>query len=521
MMGTETPKLAPGLREQIERMEKEALEYEPPQEGSKEERGQHRSEGTDEAKAKQADRLVTLADDAELFHNPEGKPFASFSVGEHREVQPLRGRLFRSLLAKRFYENERKAPGGQAMADALAVLEGKALHDGSEEPVFVRLAGEGDRIYLDLGTPDWQVVEIGPAGWDLIPSSPVRFWRPSGLQSLPAPNPHGSIEDLRAFLNVADEDGWRLLIAWLLAALRPTGPYPLLILHGEQGSAKSTTARLLKLLVDPSAAPLRSEPRKPHDLMIAATRSWILAFDNLSRLGSEASDALCRLSTGGGFATRMLYTSDEEITFDAMRPVILNSIEEVAKRADLLDRALIVNLPRIAPEDRRTERAFWTEFEKARPRILGALLHAVSHGLRELPGTHLPRPPRLADFATWVSATEGALGWGSGKFLGSYDKARYSAGEVALDCAVGEGILNFLDGNKFEGTATELREEIEKRAGDSFARRKDWPTTPHGLSGAVKRLAPHLREKGYLVEFDRTGNRRIIVLTRPDGWEAS
>ena len=228
----------------------------------------------------------------------------------------------------------------------------------------------------------------------------------------------GSVNDLRHFVNVTDEE-WPLLLGWLLAAMRPRGPYPVLCLHGEQGSAKSTTARaVLRALVDPGRAPLRSEPKEPRDLMIAASNGAVLAFDNLSHVPAWLSDALCRLSTGGGFATHELYTDNEEVIFDAMRPVILTGIEELATRSDLLDRAVLLTLPTI-PEDRRRPEA----------RVLGGvrccragdsrpLLTAVSEAMRRLPAVKVSRLPRMADFALWATAGERALGLADGTFVG-------------------------------------------------------------------------------------------------------
>src|ERR1019366_2341618 len=119
---------------------------------------------------------------------------------------------------------------------------------------------------------------------------------------------------------------WVLFVSWLVAAFRPKGPYPVLALFGEQGSAKSTTARVLRALVDPFHAPIRELPQTTRDLMISASRSHMLAFDNISHLDSRLSDALCRLATGGGMAIRTLYKDDEETIFDAQRPVLLNGI---------------------------------------------------------------------------------------------------------------------------------------------------------------------------------------------------
>ena len=198
------------------------------------------------------------------------------------------------------------------------------------------------------------------------------------MAALPEPVRGGSVSELRAFVNVADDGDWHLLLGWLVGALRPAGPYPVLGLHGEQGSAKTTTARVLGELVDPSTVPVRAAPRDERDLMIAATNRWLVNLDNLSRIPPWLSDAICRLATGGGFTTRELYTDEDEVLFDAMRPVIINGIEELATRSDLLDRAILLTLPTIEPDRRRPEKEYWDAFDRARPRILGALLDALA-----------------------------------------------------------------------------------------------------------------------------------------------
>src|SRR5262249_38959765 len=142
------------------------------------------------------------------------------------------------------------------------------------------------------------------------------FRRSRGMLPLPTPEPGGEIDLLRDFLNL-DDKAWWMVIFWLVATLRPRGPYPVLALFAEQGAGKSTTGRLLRELVDPNAAPLRAEPKDGRDLMIAANNSWLLAYDNLSHVSPWLSDAMCRLSTGGGFATRELYTDQDEIIFDS------------------------------------------------------------------------------------------------------------------------------------------------------------------------------------------------------------
>jgi hypothetical protein len=304
---------------------------------------------------------------------------------------------------------------------------------------------------------------------------------------------------LRGFINL--EPGGadlRLVVAWLLQALRPTGPYPVLILQGEQGSAKSTAEKLLRSLVDPSTAPLRTGPRNERDLIIAATNSWCLALDNISLIPPWCSDALCRLSTGGGFSARELYSDSEEVLFEATRPVILNGITDVATRPDLLDRALLVNLPRIPAEERRSEAELRRAFEEARPRILGGLFDAVSGALGAVEGVRLEGLPRMADFAVWATAAEPALGWEPGAFQEAYSGNRAQAAEGALDAdPVAAALQEFMATREsWSGTAAELWDKLGDQAGENARRSKAWPGAPNALSGRIKRLAPALRDAG-------------------------
>jgi len=249
---------------------------------------------------------------------------------------------------------------------------------------------------------------------------------------LPVPQQGGSIEALASFLNLASRDDFVLVVAWLSAALRPGGPYPLLALSGEQGSAKTVLSKVLKALIDPNAAPVRSLSREERELMIAANNGYLLAFDNLSGLPVWLSDALCRLASGGSFAVRQLYTDDEEVLFEAARPILLNGIEDVISRPDLGDRAIFLSLAPIGEAQRRPENELWRDFEIARPCILGALLDAMVHGLRTLGRVRLDRLPRMADFALWTAACETAL-WPTGTFARAYAANRRAAIEDIID----------------------------------------------------------------------------------------
>lgn len=463
--------------------------------------------------------LVKLFEEtgAELFHTSMDLAFARIPHQGHHEVLSITSKEFRRWFKRLLYTKDGRIARRQAVHEALDVLEAKAFYEGPECAVHVRVAENQGHIYIDLANPDWQVVEINSSGWQIIGNAPVRFRRHKGMRALPVPITGGKIDELLRFVNVSDGRDWYLLIAWLLQALRPHGPYPVLCLHGQQGSAKSTLARLLRSLIDPNHALLRSEPRDQRDLIIAATNSWCICLDNLSALPQWLSDALCRLSTGGGLSTRQLYSDSEETIFDVTRPCLLNGIEDLATRGDLLERAILLNLPPIPENKRCTEESLWKAFESAKPRILGALFSAVSDALRVLPSIRLPFLPRMADFCKWAVAGEVALGWKTGSFLNAYGENRSQANQVALDASL---LVPFVrrfaeERRDWTGTASQLDSELKALAGEAV-NSKDWPGSPRVLSGQLRRLAPNLRTLGVCIDFDRDEgkNRTRLILIR-------
>lgn len=436
---------------------------------------------------------------AELFCDPRGNAYARVLVGGHCEVWPVRGKAFKRWLAGQYYRAHGKAPNAEALNAALLTLEAAAQFESAPRPVYLRVAPDGaGGVFIDLGDPNWRAIHVTANGWRLVEDPPVCFRRSPGMQALPVPEPGGSIDELRALINVPDDGDWALVKAWLVAALFPRGPYPVLAIRGEQGSAKSTLARMLRALVDPATPELRSDPRDLRDLAIAAEHCWLLALDNVSRIQGWLSDALCRLSTGGGWATRELWTDLDETLFEATRPVILNGITEYITRGDLLDRTIQLSLPPIPEDKRRPEAEVWDAFEAARPRLLGALLDRLVGALRERTNVKLNQLPRMADFALFAVAAERGQGEPP-TFLAAYTGARAEADEQELEASpLGATLLDWLGSTKlpWEGTATNLLQELAERGGERATRQ-----TARGLRSELNRLGPALRRRGWSISF--------------------
>jgi len=258
---------------------------------------------------------------------------------------------------------------------------------------------------------------------------------------------------------------------------------------------------------------LRALPREDRDLFIAASNGHVLAFDNVSGLPAWISDTLCRLATGGGFAVRQLYTDQDEVLFDAARPVILNGIEDIVTRPDLADRAVFLTLEPIPEERRRPEAELWAAFEAERGRIFDVLLDAVVEGLKRLPDTHLPKLPRMADFALWASACETAI-WPAGTFWSAYCGNRDEAVEGVIDADPVAAAVRavMLERTEWTGTASDLLGALGEAAGERIAKSKTWPDSPRALSGRLRRAATFLRKIGIEVLFEREGRARTRII---------
>jgi hypothetical protein len=475
----------------------------------------------------QVDVLLRLASPAELFRDDCDKSYATVPLENGKESLTLEGSSFREWLFGAFYQETNRPPGKESLDQVISTLIAESRRRSLVNKVWVRVAGisASGPVYLDLVNKPRQVVEVTAAGWHLIDSTdvPVRFVRFKAMNSLPVPVAGGSIEELRPFVNVGhDEESerrWRLLVGTLGMFLNPNGPYPLLAICGEQGSAKSTMAKVVRFLVDPNAIPLRSLPRNEHELMISATHAHCLAFDNLSSLSPVMSDAFCRIATEGGFSVRSHYENEEETLFKAMKPIVLNGIEDLATRSDLLSRAVILHLPSIEDGGRMEEREFWSKLEAARPRILGALLDGLAGAIRVHSSVRLSRLPRMADFARWAEAFGQAVGWPAGTFLEAYAGNRVEASELAVEsCPVAATVRALMsDRVEWEGTVSELLYTLGAKAGESVTRGRSWPARPNVLSGKLRRAAPGLRQLGITIDKKRTNRAVVLVIKGQPG----
>jgi putative DNA primase/helicase len=234
----------------------------------------------------------------------------------------------------------------------------------------------------------------------------------------------------------------------------------------------------------------------------------------VSQINWKTSDTLCRLSTGGcdphyrGPGSRPCASHT--------RPIVLNSIVNCVARPDLADRALFVALAPIKDKARKKEQELQAKFEKAWPRILGALLDGVAAGLDNIGCNRVENIGRMVDMHQFVSGCEKAY-WKEGTFGSAYRESRERVAAALTEAnPVATGVIQLIEEQgSFSGTATDLLRLLNAQGRDIHTRVK-LPGGPAVLSGELTRVEPLLEAQGILVDHGRGGQQgaRLIFISR-------
>jgi hypothetical protein len=441
--------------------------------------------------------IELIINDCELVHDQQKAPFAIVNKAGARQVFSIGSKNFSDWVASRYYASKKSALSDASLKTVLSTLSGKAVYDGKPVAIHTRIAKTEDGYWLDLCNERWEAVLINKEGWRVESggNTPL-FCRSNSMMAIPNPIKGGSLDPLWDLVNIPLE--YRLIvIAWLLECLREDTPHVVMELVGEQGSAKSTTQRLLKMLIDPNVANLRAAPRKVDDVWIGGLNSHLISLENISHLEQGYQDALCVLSTGGAFTTRTLYTNKEEVILNLRKPIILNGITGSITAHDLLDRSLHIELPHVTK--RLQSSNVDADFELQYANIVGALLDQFTDALKALDSITISEEdkPRMVDFAYLAEAVFQANGYESGTFTHRYQTMRKNGVHRTIESSpIGWALFTHLQSNPngWNGKLIDLLTQLgkSKPAGET-----NWPRSAKGLGDALRRLTPALRTLGF------------------------
>lgn len=479
-----------------------------------------------------ADMILKLAQKncQQIFLDEYKTVHAAVKINDRLEVIPLADERFKNWLRKLVRKEHKVIISGSIIEDVVDALTADALFDGQTKLLGLRFAKDTNdelKWYYDLTNDQWEFIEITPEGWKVVKNKVVfRRFSHQVPQVYPESDyPVDIFDRFMNLLNVKKED--RLLLkCYTIVTFIPDLIKAVLMVHGEQGTAKSMLQELLIMLIDPTLTRTLTFPRDKTELTRELSHHALAYYDNLSRIPDWISDQLCKAVTGGGFTKRKLYTNDEDVVYILMRAIGFNGINLAATKADLLSRGLIIQTDTIPKGNQRRMKAIWTEFDRIKPQLLGYIhdiLVMVLKWKKDNPGIELIKEyPRLADWAEYCEIIAHCMGEKEGAFMAAYNSnIDLQTQEVIEGSDVAIALQIFMDlMGKWEGSATQLLEKLHGIATSNSIDIKNryWPKTANRLSRSLKILQRTLREVDIEIEWLRdTGTKksaRIIKIAK-------
>lgn len=476
----------------------------------------HEPEKTKKIGAETIINLISDESNYYLFHDgQDGYIKAPESLGYR--IYKIKSDEFRKFINSIVWTRYRRTIKKDMVTTIIDTLDSKATHDRDKNTLHLRTAWENNALWYDLG--NCRAVKITKVGWDIVENSPVFFrnYPHQGKQVDPIVcSDNKEIEKVFDFMNLQKDQNLQMLMAtYLCGVLLPHIPRPVIIVHGLQGSAKSTMLRVIKKLLDPSPLDLLTYPSKSQEIIQTLSHHYLVYFDNVSEIKGWMSDDLCRACTGSAFSKRKLYTDDDDIIYYYLRAIGINGINLVAQKPDLLDRSLIFELEPIVGSNRQDEESFWSRFEKVRPKILGTIFTILSKAIALKISVILEQRPRLADYAMWGCAIAKAIGYSQEAFMMAYDANVKKQNNEALEAStVAQLIISFMDDrSKWQGSAKTLLDMLTNIA-EEEGMKKDtsMPKNIRWLWRRIKEAKMNLNAIDIDVSYNDSTRPRTITL---------
>ena len=483
--------------------------------------GNHDKSPESEERRSHADRLLRLvaSQGVELFRDQYGTPFARIYQDGHGEILKCAGMEFRNWMAGLYWKHEEKAINTEALRTATNVLSAQARFDGQAFQLHNRVALKDGSIWYDLADEKWRAIRITAERWEIADRPPILFRRYNHQRAQIDPIAGGTLRDLFLFTNLASASQELLLLVLLVSYLVLDIPHPILVVHGPQGSAKTTHLRTFRRLIDPSKTETLSLPHDRSEPVQQLGHHYTAAYDNVSHIPEWTSDALCRAVTGEGHSKRELYTDDDDVIYQFRRCISLNGINVAVQKPDLVNRSILTGLQVIPDERRRDEESYYREFEEARPKIFGAMLDTLSRAIALVNSVRLSGLPRMADFCRCGCAISQALGFGQKAFLEAFlGNAGLGHEEVLSGSQVAHATQSLVQSSgEWEGTPQDLYRELNliAQTDNLNTRTREWPKAANSLTRRLNVIAPDLQAIGiYIKTGGRTGERRKVTIHR-------
>lgn len=455
----------------------------------------------------------------ELFLNENNDPFVSLQIDDHKEYHGIGSKEFSLWAQRSFYKSTGKTIRRESLVQVVDLLTGNAKFEDSR--IFHlenRVALKDNAIWYDLTNKDWSAIRINADGWTVERDVPKLFCRYRHQAPQVLPKKGGDLTKIFHYINMTRFQ--TLFLCWLVSCYVPDIPHAMPIFYGEKGAAKSTACVLTKRMIDPSVMATLSLCKDEKSLIVSLQQHYYLPFDNVSAISNDSSDILCRAITGGAIQQRKLHTNGEDYIFSFNRCLALNGINNVANRADLLDRAILFELERV-PENKRKElKEIYASFEEDRPLFLGVIFDTLTKAMKIYPTVKLDKLPRMADFCRWGYAIAEALGLSGEVFLKEYKENQKIQNDEAINADLVSSLLvEFLSRNiTWSGRISSLYQELINEAEKQGISKnnKNLPQAPNHLSRRLNSMRSNLEDAGISFELNKKHSDGTYITIKKD-----
>lgn len=455
---------------------------------------------------------------------------------DHNEVLDLSNGRAKDWIRFMYYKETGENHSEEAYKNAISLLRSEAIHNGTiREPIYNRIAMIDDTIYYDLATPDWKLVVITKESVKIVDydeNLPIFMRKQQQKEQVkPAPNERDALDELVKLLRIQDNDK-QLFKIHLVSMFLEAYPIPLMAIFGEHGSIKTTIAKSVKHIIDPSGENISSLPTKVEDLILHLANRYLVNFDNVSNINNEVSDILCRAITGEGQSKRKLFSDSDEIILNYRRKGILNGIFPSLDRTDLRDRMIRYETLPVKDIERISEGQFNNHLIELLPFIINQIFQSLQKALLSYDSVkdEIKYHSRMADFVDYGECISRALNYEPFSFIEAY---KQKLEDNTLDVIESYPIIQLIEiimkeRTKYEKTVSEFYKEIYSLAEienieiDSRKRIR-FPSSPNKVKSHIERIKPNLRSLGFDVDIQPYQKRdgkyprgsHIISISRP------
>lgn len=445
-----------------------------------------------------------------FFRDQLGELFAEMQdVDGTNRIVALDSEDFQALLIRRYHSETGKPLKSNELVTLVRTVKAWA----KIAPIMtlhVRVAERsgGFTFYYDLNN-EGAVVEIMPGRVYVIDNHGIAFRRfgATSSQVIPAPSDpyYAPLSGLFSLVNIINPLDQLLFKVYLISCFIPTIPHPLVALFGQQGAAKTTAARVIKRLVDPSGLEVTSFSGGHDELVRLFTHNHMIVFDNITKISQAQSDLLCTAVSGATQSLRKKYTNSEEVFFCFKCCIVLTGINRSVESPDLLDRTLQFDLERVSGARRRDERELWHEFEVKKPLFMGAIFETLAHAMELYGNVRVTDSHRLADFHKWGVAISMALNHSQEEFEEALARNKERIHHTVVDAnPVLQAVITFMNGREeWDGRMLTLLDELKKINPTGL------PKDQRILSGEITKIEQNLNEAGIRFQKKIAGKNSV------------